>query len=300
MTLTANSLRGVFAPVVTTFGPGDNEELDLAAFAANGHAHLAAGLDGLVVTGSTGEAALLDAAERGALVDTARTIVPSDKALIVGTGAESTRTCLAQTRDAAARGADAVLVVAPHYYASAMTIDALRAHYQRVADESPVPVILYSIPKYMHFSLPPALVAELAQHENVIGIKDSSGQPDQLAAFLQVQSSTFSVLTGNAQLFHHALKAGAPGAILAAALFAPQGAVGVYRSACNGDETGAETAQRTVTVLGAKIVGELGIPGIKAAMDQVGLNGGKVRMPLRELGAEQIAVVRELMNRAGQ
>src|SRR5215510_10415274 len=108
-------LQGVFAPVVTTFDPY-TEELDLDAFAANARAHLAAGLDGLVVTGSTGEAALLDATERCALVETARHIVPPEKVLIVGTGAESTRTCLAQTRDAAARGADAALVVAPHYY----------------------------------------------------------------------------------------------------------------------------------------------------------------------------------------
>jgi 4-hydroxy-2-oxoglutarate aldolase len=300
MTLTADRLRGVFGPVVTTFGPGDNEDLDLSAFADNGRAHLAAGLDGLVVTGSTGEAALLDAAERGRLVETARRLVPSDRLLLVGTGAESTRTCLAQTRDAASRGADAVLVVAPHYYGSAMTIDALRAHYRRVADESPVPVVLYSIPKYMHFALPPALVAELAAHENVIGIKDSSGQADQLAAYLEAQSSSFSVLTGNAQLFHHALKAGARGGILAAALFAPAATLGVFRGVCDGDEAAAEAAQRTVAVLGAKIVGELGVPGVKAAMDCAGLKGGRVRMPLVQLAEEKIAVVRELMDGAGQ
>lgn len=295
MTLPASRLRGVHAPVVSTFRPGSNEELDLAAFAANARAHMNAGLDGLVVTGSTGEAALLDAAERCALVETARDIVPSDKVLLVGTGAESTRTCLAQTRDAATRGADAVLVVAPHYYGNAMTVDALRAHYQRIADESPVPVVLYSIPKYMHFSLPAALVAELAQHENVIGIKDSSGQADQLAGFLQSQSSSFTVLTGNAQLFHHALKAGAPGGILAVTLFAAAPTLDVYNAFSRGDDAAATAAQARITPLGAKIVAELGIPGVKAAMDQLGLNGGPVRLPLRPLAAEQQRAVEELL-----
>ena len=97
-------LRGVYAPLVTTFDRRTGE-LDVASFVSNIRAHLAAGLDGVLVTGSTGEAALLDAAERGALVDAAREAVPADKRLFVGTGAESTRTCLTFTRDAAARGA---------------------------------------------------------------------------------------------------------------------------------------------------------------------------------------------------
>jgi len=119
-----NQLRGVLAPVITTFYP-QTGELDLASFAANIRSHLAAGLHGIVVSGSTGEATLLDSNERAAMVDAAREMVPSDKTLIVGTGAESTRTSLELTRDAASRGADAVLVVAPHYYGTAMTTPAL-------------------------------------------------------------------------------------------------------------------------------------------------------------------------------
>lgn len=290
-------LQGVFAPVITTFD-SHSEDLDLDAFTANATAHLAAGLDGLVVTGSTGEAALLDAAERGQLVDAARAVVPRDKLLIVGTGAESTRTCLQQTRDAARRGADAVLVVAPHYYGNAMTADALRHHYRRVADESPVPVILYSIPKYMHFSIPPALVAELAQHPNVIGIKDSSGQRDLLAGYLEAQSPTFSVLTGNAPLFHHAMSTGARGGILAVALFAPALSIEVGAAVSRGDRAAGEAAQARLSPVGVKIVGELGVPGVKAAMDGVGLHGGPVRSPLLPLNPEQRALVNDLLRSA--
>jgi 4-hydroxy-2-oxoglutarate aldolase len=290
-------LRGVFAPVVTTFH-ATTGELDVAAFSANGAAHLALGMDGLVVTGSTGEAALLDQAERSALIDAARAVVPSDKLLLVGTGAESTRTCLVQTRDAARRGADAVLVVAPHYYGAAMTIDALRQHYRRIAEESPVPVVLYSIPKYMHFAIPAELVAELAAHPNVIGIKDSSGQRDLLAAYLASQSETFSVLTGNAQLFQHAMQSGARGGILAGALFAGGLAVDIYRGEQSGDESTSNAAHARFSPLGARIVGELGVPGVKAAMDAVGLTGGSVRSPLLPVSPTVRASIDELLRSA--
>jgi 4-hydroxy-2-oxoglutarate aldolase len=287
-------LQGVFAPVVTTFY-NETGELDVASFAANVRAHLNAGLHGIVVTGSTGEAALLDFEERAALVDAAREMIPRDRWLIVGTGAESTRTCIKQTKEAAARGADATLVVAPHYYASAMTTAALREHYTRVIDASPVPVILYNIPKYMHFALGAELVAELAQHQNVIGIKDSSGNRELFATYMPAQSDTFSVITGNAQMFQHALLIGSRGGILAACLFAPALALEIYDGMARGDTAAATAAQERFTPLGAKIVGELGVPGVKVAMDRAGLAGGAVRSPLMALDSAQAAAVDELM-----
>ena len=290
-------LAGIFAPVVSTFSQTTGD-VDAAAFASNIQAHLAAGLDGIVVTGSTGEAALLDFEERGIFVDAARSVVPDDKMLIVGTGAESTRMCLRLTRDAAKRGADAVLVVAPHYYSSAMTIDALRAHYRRIADESSVPVLLYNIPKYMHFALPAELVAELAQHENVIGIKDSSGNADLFAGFLPAQSDTFSVLTGNGPFWQKALAAGARGGILAMSLFAAALSRDVYEAMQRGDVSTAVALHERLTPPGGRIVGDFGVPGVKAAMDAVGLYGGPVRSPLMPLASAQQSEVRELLRTA--
>ena len=291
------NLRGVFAPVVTTFS-AENGEVDVKSYEANVAAHLAAGLHGIVVTGSTGEAALLDANERAVLVEATRRATPSDKAVIVGTGAESTRTCLAQTREAARRGADAVLVVAPHYYGSAMTNAALRAHYLRVADESPVPVMLYTIPKYMHFALDASLVAELAKHENIIGMKDSSGNRDLWTGYMQSQSPSFAVLTGNAQMFHHAMATGGTGGILAGALFAPAIALDIFESVRRGDDAAAAAAQARFTPMGAKIVAELGVPGVKAALDRVGLVGGPVRLPLLPLDDAQREVVHQTLEAA--
>jgi hypothetical protein len=134
--------------------------------------------------------------------------IPSGKALIAGT-APSRRERLQLTRDAAARGADAVLVVAPHYYGAAMTTAAVRSHYLQVADASPCRFCWYNIPKYMHFAIDAALVAELAQHQNIIGIEDSSGNREMFAGYMKSQSPSFAVLTGNGPMFHHAMATGA-------------------------------------------------------------------------------------------
>lgn len=290
------ALRGILAPVVTPFS--ENGDVDLDGFAHNVRAHLEAGVCGIVVTGSTGEAALLNDAERNALVERARREIVGDRTLLVGTGAESTRATIARTHSAAERGADGVLVVAPHYYGDAMTPDALLAHYRRVADESPVPVLLYTIPKYMHFALPPDVAAALAQHENIIGMKDSSGDAMLFARYRELQSEQFRVLTGSGVLFGDALRMGAYGGILAVALFAPELALDVWRAHERGDGEAAVRAQEALTPLAAKIVGGMGVPGVKAALDRVGLAGGAPRLPLRPLGGPARAVLEELLRAA--
>ena len=289
-------LDGVFAPVVTPFDR--DGAVDAGAFAANISAHLAAGLHGIVVSGSTGEAALLDEDERAALIPRARAAIPADRVLLVGTGAESTRAVIARNAVAAEHGADGVLVVAPHYYGDAMTAEALREHYLRIADESAVPVLLYTIPKYMHFALPAEVVAELARHENIVGMKDSSGDAALLRGYLASQGDTFKVLTGSGSLLADALKMGAHGAILAVALFAPSLSLDVWRAARSGRTGDATAAQARLTPLAARIVGGMGVPGVKAALDAVGLHGGAPRPPLRPLGSAARDTVRTLVQTA--
>jgi 4-hydroxy-2-oxoglutarate aldolase len=291
------NLRGVFAPVVTTFGDR-NEAVDLDAFATNLRAYAAAGLSGIVVCGSTGEAALLDEEERRSLIERTRREVPSDMLVIAGTGAESTRQCIQRCRVANEHGAHAVLVVAPHYYSSAMTPTALEAHYRRVADESPLPVLLYNIPKYMHFALEPDLVARLASHENIVGMKDSAGDLTRLGGYLQSQGDSFTVLTGHGGTFHQALGFGARGGILAISLFAAELTLEIYDSFAAGDRDASAEAQRSVAPPAAEIVGRMGVAGVKAAMDRVGLNGGRVRSPLVPLGIEDEARVDALLRDA--
>ena len=294
----SSDLHGIFGPVTTPFRA--DGELDRAAFESNVATHIRQGLRGVVVTGSTGEAALLDEREREQLVEWARPHVPKSGLLIAGAGAESTRTTVKYAANAAQRGADALLVVAPHYFGSAMTDAALRAHYLRVADESRIPVILYNIPKYMHFRLSNALVADLATHENVIGIKDSSGDRDSFTGYLAVQSARFTVLTGNGQFWKTALQMGARGGILAASLFVADLAFGVMSAVQRNDDATADELQNRLSPLAKTIVGELGVPGVKAALDLVGLKGGAPRPPLMPLADSDHRRVRDLLREAAQ
>ena len=291
-------LGGILGPLTTPFDP-ETGDLSPVSFRSGLRAHLEGGLDGAVIAGSTGEAALLDDAERQALIEWARPLVPADRWLIVGVGSESTRLTIRRAADAAERGADAVLVVSPHYYGAAMmTHDALRAHFTRVAEESPAPVVLYNIPKYAHLTIDPSLVAELARHENVIGIKDSSGDLDLLRSYLASQSDAFSVLTGSGSGILPALEMGARGGILAVALFALPLALEVREAWAAGDRQRAAEAQERLVPLAREIVAGLGVAGVKAAIDAIGLPGGPVRPPLLPLSAEQRSRVHALLRAA--
>jgi 4-hydroxy-2-oxoglutarate aldolase len=283
-----SELKGILAPVTTPFEAGEGQ-LAIRAFADNVRAHLHAGCSGIVVTGSTGEAALLDEDERRRLLTAARDVVPADRWLIAGIGAESTRQTIRRAGEASSLGADAVLVVGPHYYPDSSTPTALLAHYRAVADASRAPVILYSIPKYMHYALPPAVVQELARHPNIIGIKDSGGDLRILDGYLAAQSDTFSVLTGNGTTLARAIAAGVRGGILAGALLVPALVEAVWDDG---------TLQDQLTPIAKEIVGELGVPGVKAAMDEVGLYGGPVRSPLQNIGEPIRARVRQLLETA--
>ncbi len=285
---------GIIGPVVTTFD-AVTEDVVIDRFTANIRAHLEAGLDGILVAGSTGEAALLEESERRLLLEAARDAIPEDRTLLAGIGGESTRVTIRRAEDARTAGADAVLVVSPHYYTSSMTPAALRDHFTRVADASPLPVLLYNIPKYAHFALTPELVAELAGHENIAGMKDSAGDLAMLGRYVTSQSPTFTVLTGNGPTFAEALALGVKGGILGVALFAPLLAREVHDCAARGDRRGAQAAQDRMTAAARIIVGELGVPGVKAALDAIGLHGGAVRSPLAGLDDSGRARVAELL-----
>jgi 4-hydroxy-2-oxoglutarate aldolase len=289
-------LKGVHGPVTTPFRA--DGELDRGGFERNLAAHFAQGLHGVVVTGSTGEAPLLDERERDQLIAWARPLVPRDRMLIAGIGAESTRVTILRARSVAERGADAALVVAPHYFGSAVTEEGLRAHYSRLADASPIPILLYNIPKYMHFRLSGALVAMLAQHGNIVGIKDSSGAPDSMTEYLAARSESFTVLTGNGQFFRTAMAMGAGGGILAVGLFAGPLTMQVWEAARRGELASAEGIQGRLSPLAKIIVGELGIAGVKAALDAVGLVGGPPRLPLQALSSADLERVHQLLRDA--
>lgn len=274
-------------------------EIDRAAFQRNLDAHLAYGMDGVLVGGSSGESALLENDDRRLLLALARERVPQDKWLIAGIGSESTRLTIQRAKDAKEAGANAVLVISPHYFLKRMTEPALLTHFRAVADASPLPVLLYNMPAYSHIVLSPAFVQEMARHDNVIGMKDSAGNIPVLQQYLEAQNDQFKVLTGSGGTVVPALAAGASGAILAIALYAGplvRRMVDLFRA---GDRDAAAAVQATLAPLAMDIAGAMGPAGIKAAMDLVGLSGGPTRAPLLPVSAEELETIRTRLAGAG-
>lgn len=292
------TLGGLLAPAATTFDPATGA-IAQAPFVRNLQAHLGAGLDGILVAGSSGEASLLDDAERRTLTEWARETVPSHQTVLVGTGSESTRLTISRCRDAKAAGADAVLVIAPHYFLKRMSEAALLAHFHAVADASPLPVLLYNMPAYAHLVLSPQLVHAMADHENVIGMKDSAGNLAVLAQYLEAQSDTFTVLTGNGGNAAAAIALGAKGAILAVALYAGAATRAMVSAALAGDHESAAREQAVLLPLARDIAGAFGPAGLKAAMDAVGLSGGPPRQPLLPVDAAERDAVHNVLAAAG-
>ena len=275
---------GIFPPIPTPFDR-DSGDVALVPFRQNIARLLAEGVDGIVVSGSTGEAPLLDADEQRGLVDAARNALPDAAWLIAGTGAESTRQTIALSRAAAAEGADAVLVRPPSYFSAGATPATLAIHFRAVADASPVPVLIYNIPKYTRLSLEPSLLQQLTSHERIIGVKDSSGDAKTLAAYRQAVPQ-WSVLAGSAALLYTALELGCQGGVVGVACFAPSPCVQLLREFAQGQHAAARKIQERITPLDKEIVGKLGPGGVKAAMDAVGLYGGPVRPPLAPIAAD--------------
>ena len=295
--MTALTLGGLMVPAVSTFD--SRGDLDRASFLSNLDAHLAHGVDGILVAGSSGESALLDDDDRRSLLGWARERIPADKWMLAGIGSESTRQTISRAHDAKAAGATAVLVVSPHYFLKRMTEAALLAHFRAVADASPLPVMLYNIPVYAHVVLSPSLVHEMAQHPNVIGMKDSAGNLPVLAQYLEAQSPKFRVMTGSGATMVPAVGAGASGAILAIALYAGPAVRLMYDAARTGKTVEAAAMQVRLAPIATDIGGALGPAGIKAAMDLVGLHGGPPRSPLLPVTAEERAVIRARLESAG-
>lgn len=248
---------------------------------------------GVVALGSNGEAPLLDEAESDAVIAAARDAVPRDRLLLAGTGRESTRATVQASRRAAALGADAVLVRTPAYFKPRMTRDAFVAHYTAVAEACPVPVLLYNYPAVTGLTFTPDTVGALARHPNIVGIKETSTDAAQIAAYVDVtRSEDFAVLAGSAPGFYAALCLGARGAILAAACIVPRACVALYDAFERGAHEEARDLQRRMLPIAAAVTSGFGVPGLKAALDLTGFVGGPPRPPLSAAAPEAIDAIR--------
>jgi 4-hydroxy-tetrahydrodipicolinate synthase len=278
-------LFGIFPALTTPFAA--DGAVSLADLKHNIQRYNRTGLTGYVVVGSTGESVLLSKAEIEGILATVKEAASEDKKLIAGTGAESTAETIERTKRAAQLGYDAALVKTPYYYKPAYKPEVLIAHYRRVADASPIPVLLYSVPQFTGIALEPPEIAALAEHPNIIGIKDSSGNVQRVAETIASVQPDFQVLVGGASTVYPSITIGARGAILALASALPEKCVALYELIRQGQHEKARELQAMLLRASTLIVSECGIAGVKCAMDQQRFRGGLPRLPLQPVSSEQ-------------
>jgi 4-hydroxy-2-oxoglutarate aldolase len=253
-------------------------------------------LTGYVAVGSTGESVLLSRAEVEQVFTAVRESAAPGRILIAGVGSESTPETISRAKAAANIGFDIALVKTPSFFKSALTPDALVEHYRRVADASKLPVLLYAIPQFTGVALEADLVARLAEHPNIIGIKESSGNVQRVGEIIAATPDGFQVIVGSADTLYASLMLGAVGGILALADCLPELCIDLHRAFVAEQTASARELNRRILPASKKLVRQLGIAGLKSAMDYRGYYGGPVRGPLLPLTAAQQREVETMVN----
>ena len=285
-------LRGVIPPLPTPF---TEDALDEGVLRDTVTALMHTRLGGLLVLGTNGESFLLEPAEADRIVRIARDAMPAGRHLLAGTGCDSTRATIAACRRAADEGATHALVRPPTCYTRFMTQDVLMAHYDRVADASPIPVLLYNQPAVFGAEIAASTVAILARHDNIIGLKDSSGNIAHVNDVLARVGAEFSVLTGVAGIMYQALLSGTSGSIIAVANVVPNLCVELYEFVMTGELHKALALQRALAPLAKAVTMQYGVAGLKAAMTLAGYQGTTPRLPLEPVDTDVEEELRGLL-----
>lgn len=286
-------LRGVFPPIPTPFDAAG--AIDPAALRSNLEFLSMFDLRGYVVLGSNGEAVHLSIEERAHLLELSRSLIAEDRLLISGTGCPSTLQTVKLSECAADIGSDAVLVLPPHYYRGRMTSAALTKHFHAVADACSIPVIVYNMPACTGMDMDAETIAAIAEHPNVIGLKESGGDIVKLGALHQRLGDGFQILAGSASFLLPALSMGAVGGVLALANILPAQCLAIWESVLAGDWDRAREIQVRLIAANTAVTRHWGVAGLKAAMNLLGLDGGSVRAPLLNLGESETASLKSIL-----
>ena len=288
-------LHGIFPPITTSFSKG---KVAYGKLVSNVERWNRTGLKGYVVLGSNGEYVYLSEKEKRAIVDTVVQAAADEMRVIAGTGCESTVETLRLTEDCAKLGAHAALVVTPHYYGGRMKEAALMKHFSELADHSPIPILLYNVPKFTHINMAAEFVARLAEHPNIIGLKDSSGNVIQLGEILNRVAKDFNVMVGTAGVLFSALTIGCVGGVCALANVAPEECVKIFDLVKADDLDSARELQLKMIQVNQAVTAIYGVPGLKAAMDMLGYYGGDPRLPLLPSSEQERSEIKDILQKA--
>jgi 4-hydroxy-2-oxoglutarate aldolase len=280
---------GIYPPLPTFFD--EQEELDLATLRRHIQRLARSGIAGYVLMGSNGEAVHLTDDERAQVMTLARetlNTLGSDAPIIAGCGAQSTRATIALCQQGARYGANFALVLPPSYYRGRMDGRALIAHYRRVADASPLPVLIYNMPaSAAGLDLDADTICTLAEHPNIMGVKDSSGNIAKLARIVATALPTFRVFAGSADFLLPALIVGAVGAVAALANVFPRAVCQVQKLFEEGKLEEARILQARIIPANAAVTTIFSVAGLKAALEHTAGYGGNPRLPLQPLTSQE-------------
>lgn len=291
------NLKGIFPPVPTAFT--QTGDLFLKKFRENLVYLNGFDLRGCLILGSNGELVMLSEKERLKVFEAARMVIPDDRIMMVGTGCQSTRQTIELTVKAAEIGADIALVLNPYYYKGSMTRQVLVNHYIKVADASPIPVLIYNMPANSGIDMDAETIFQISGHPKIIGIKDSGGNITKMGSIRKMCGKDFQILAGSAGFFLPALTVGAAGGILALSNILPQRCIDLYKLFLDSKIEEAGQLQIDLVSLNDAVTRVWGIPALKEAMDMIGLYGGPVREPLLPIDQGKKDQLRLLLNDFG-
>lgn len=289
------ALAGVFAPIGTPFR--EDEEVDFPALESNMEIYARSGILGYLALGSNGENKSLTEDEKEAVLRTVVAGKAAGQVVIAGATYEAQRDTERFFARAAGLGADFGLLLSPSYFRKQMTDEVLFRYFATAADRSPIPVLIYNAPGFSGITLSPGLVGRLAEHPNIVGMKDSAASG--IEGFLPLERDTFHVLAGSANFLFPAMMGGAIGGTVSLANAFPAIANRLHRLGVERDEAAGVPYQKWCGRLNETISGTYGVPGVKAAMTLAGLRGGFPRRPLLPLGERQIAALKETLVQEG-
>ncbi len=289
-------IKGIFAPIPTPF---QNDEIALDKLGENLDRWSQTDLTGLVVLGSNGEFVLLTEDEKVKLVEYVRRHFPANRPVIAGTGCESTRDTIRLTKRVADAGATAALVVTPNYYKGSMTEATLKRFFYDVADASPIPVMLYNMPRNTGVNISASLAIECSKHPNIVGLKDSGGNIVQIAEIISGTGPDFAVFAGSGSFLYATAALGGVGGTLAVANILPNMCAAIQRAAEAGDHAKAKELQMKIMAANAAVTNRWAIPGLKAAMDLIGYYGGSPRRPLLPLAEPAFGELKKILAEVG-
>jgi len=289
-------LKGIMPPIATPF---INDEVAYDKLAQNFSKWNKTGLSGFVVMGSNGESVFLTRNEKLKLVEEVKKNISNDKLLIAGTGSDSIRETISLSNDSAYLGADYVLILTPSFYKSEMNPAAYIKYFSAVADKTKIPVIIYNVPKFTGVDIEAETVAKLAEHKNIVGIKNSSENIRQTTEMINQTSKDFAVIIGTASVLYPGLAAGAVGGIIALANIAPNECVQIQKFVDEGKHTEALELQKKMLPVNKAITAKYGVAGLKAAMDTLGYFGGEPRAPLSVLNEHDKQQLKQILINSG-